>query len=504
MGWTGSTGADAMPTNSLRPIAPSSFGTKEARTLLERTSFGAPPDGVRALAEMTPRDAVDSILEQATGPVPDVREDEFDADIMSPPTDEQRRAYQRARQSGDEDTLARFRRLRQERQQRDRRQGRELQTWWLARMARHDTPFREKMTLFWHGHFATSYRGVEDSYHLFMQNQTFRLHAIGNFGELAHRIVRDPAMIAYLDNNASRHTHPNENLARELMELFCLGEGAYSESDIRNGARALTGYTFDDDAFVFRHQWHDKNIKHILGKSGNFDGDDFVDIILARRDCPIFITTKLYEYLVSGPLMDLSDADRRVATGVIRRLARVLQGRNYELRPMLEQLLLSEHFYDFAGQRAMVKSPIDLVVGAMRTLDIPARDPETLLRSLDVMGQTPFAPPSVKGWDGGRAWINTSTLFARHNTMTYLLTGVTQRGKTGETYDPMPLIAGLPDRSPRAVCARLLDVMIGSLATEQHADVLADFLAEHGDAVTPQTLLGVLALISTMPEFQLT
>src|SRR5690606_20773973 len=216
-----------------------------------------------------------------------------------------RRAIAEARRNRDEDALARIQARRQETERTDRRQFREMQRWWLKRMIESPRPLEEKMTLFWHGHFATSYRTIENSYHMYLQNQLLRANALGNYGELLYLIIRDPAMLAYLDNNNSRAGRPNENLARELMELFSLGVGAYSEQDIKEGARALTGYTFRDDEFYFDAGNHDDNPKTTVGRRGRLDGGGFVTAILGQRACSRFMCRKLYRYFVADiPVRD--------------------------------------------------------------------------------------------------------------------------------------------------------------------------------------------------------
>ena len=161
-------------------------------------------------------------------------------------------------------------------------------------------PLEEKLTLFWHGHFATGYRTIENSYHMYLQNMFFRNNAMGNFkDDLVLGIIHDPAMIKYLNNDQNRKQAPNENLARELMELFTLGEGeGYSEDDIKEGARTLTGYNIEDDEFAFRARQHDTGRKRIFGRSGEYDGDDFVNLIFTRRNASIFIIEKLYKFFV--------------------------------------------------------------------------------------------------------------------------------------------------------------------------------------------------------------
>ena len=291
----------------------------------------------------------------------------------------------------------------------------------MGRMIETSRPFQEKMTLFLHGHFATGYRPVEDSYHMFKQNELFRSNATGNFrDDLVRNIIRDPAMIKYLNNNQNSRRAPNENLARELMELFTLGEGrGYTEQDIKQGARALTGYTYRDDEFYFNAGNHDDEMKVIFGKRDKWDGDDFVDLIFARSSASDFICEKLYRFYVN----DSNNVHEGPAKSVIRQMAKTFKADNFELKPMLRKLFLSKHFYDESNRSAIIKSPTQLVVQAIRSLRAPARNMPRLVQACSLMGQDLFKPPSVKGWDGGRKWINTSTLFTRQNTLIYLLTG---------------------------------------------------------------------------------
>ncbi|MGE4198722.1 MAG: DUF1800 family protein, partial [Phycisphaerales bacterium] len=270
---------------SMRPIADSNFGFDQARHLLWRAGFGGTPKQIQTLVSWGAKRAVEYLVNYEDVPTDTVSESEFDRNIMRPATAEEREMNVRARRMNDEETVARLRARRQEAEREDRRQMSSIQRWWLKRMIETPRPLEEKMTLFWHGHFATSYRTIEDSYHMFMQNQLFRKHAVGDFRELLFAIIRDPAMIAYLDNNDSRKGRPNENLAREIMELFSLGVGNYTEQDIKEGARALTGYTFEDDDFTFQKNNHDEGRKSILGRSGTMDGDVFVKAILEQRAC---------------------------------------------------------------------------------------------------------------------------------------------------------------------------------------------------------------------------
>ncbi|MGP1272340.1 MAG: DUF1800 domain-containing protein [Phycisphaerales bacterium] len=495
-------------------IQPESFGYDEARHLLWRAGFGGNPEQIRTLAEWGPERSVDYLLgyDRVADPDPPTPES-FDRTIMRPPTADERDEYRRAQQVRDENTLARFRLRRQEAQRADRRQMRDIQRWWLARMISSPRPLQEKMTLFWHGHFATSYRTIENSYHMFMQNQLFRTRATGNLADLLFQIIRDPAMLAYLDNNESKKGKPNENLARELLELFSLGVGHYTERDIKEGARALTGYSFDDDRFVFREADHDTGVKRILGSSGAFDGDDFVKAILAQRQCSAFICRKLYRFFaedidLEADAGDLPDG----AYQTIRAMQRAMLASKYELKPTLRELFLSEHFYTKGVIGGQIKSPTVLVVGAVRSLGVPVRDLSILLDGMDLMGQSLFFPPSVKGWDGGRSWINTSTLFVRQNLLAYLLTGKKPHGYDAladrEVFDPSPLLSQLEAAVPGsssdagAVASYLLRLTLGR-ADSHAADELVGFLAQHRGPMSDDVLTGALLLITAMPEYQL-
>lgn len=495
----------------LAPIADRDFGYDQARHLLWRAGFGGTPDQIQALAAMGPRAAVDLLVEAERVPAEPVSEDLFDGRIMAEPTPEQVRAYRMALARRDEDALARLRIMRQEQQRDDRRQMQRIRQWWLRRLIESPRPLEEKMTLFWHGHFATSYRTIENSYHMFLQNMLFRRHALGNYGDLLFRIIRDPAMLAYLDNNNSRRGRPNENLARELMELFSLGVGHYTEADIRDGARALTGYTFRGNQFVFDRQGHDDGPKRILGRSGPLDGDAFVAAILEQRACSRFMARRLYAFFAAELPEDDRDLDPPTRDALADLAATMLRAR-YEVRPVLRRLFLSEHFYSPPVVGSQIKSPVVLVVGAVRSLRTPVRDLSVLLDAMDLMGQALFFPPSVRGWEGGRSWINTSTLFARQNTLVYLLTGRKPDGYDAladrERYDPTTLLEPLVRADPAAatdpdrLVPYLLRFTLGQ-APPHARQTLTDFIRQHGARPTPDLVTALLLLITAMPEYQL-
>jgi uncharacterized protein (DUF1800 family) len=507
------------PTTSLAPVKKTDWSYDHARHLLLRAGFGGTPQQYRLLAQWGPEKSVDHVLnfEQVTSypaPTTDPPPEGFKNDIMRPPTAAERAEINRARKAQDEDALAAIRIDRQRREREDRDQIRSMQKWWLKRMIETPRPLEEKMTLFWHGHFATSYRTIENSWHQFLQNNLFRTNAVGSFRTLLRAIVRDPAMLKYLDNDESRKGSPNENLARELMELFALGVGNYTERDIKEGARALTGYSFDFNDFVFRRDAHDSNSMTILGRQGAFDGDDFADIVLTQPACARFITAKLYRYLVNPMAGDTAPGTdgAKPHEKVIAQLAAKLSASNYELKPLLRTLFLSEHFHDPANVNAHIKSPAELVVGMVRSLRTPVRDLGVLNDALDLMGQNLFFPPNVAGWSGGRNWINTSTLFVRQNIANFLLTGKMPKGydplAATDRYNPTPLLEDLKsttpgsEKDPSAVANYLLRFTLGTDPKPEHQQLLTDHFKSN-DGVTPDSLTKALTLIATMPDYQL-
>ena len=491
---------------SLQPLKPANFRHEQARHLLWRAGFGGSQAQVMTLVEWGLEKSVEHIVGYDNVEFESPAADLFDKDIMHPPSEEERKMYQSARRAGNEELLAQARLERERRERLDRSQMAEVQKWWLRRMIETPRPLEEKLTIFWHGHFATSFRTIENSYHMYLQNQLLRRHASGNFGELLLAIIRDPAMIAYLDNNDSRKGRPNENLARELMELFSLGVGNYSEDDIKEGARALTGYTFVDDAFVFQKQNHDNGVKNILGKSGGFDGDGFVRIILEKRACAAFIARKLYSFFVADVPLTAKDADLEPAQrAVLRRLAATLTSGRYELKPFLKKLFLSEHFYEPRFINQQVKSPIQLVVGAIRSLNTPERDLSILNDALDRMGQRIFFPPSVKGWDGGRSWINTSTYFVRQNIMAFLIAAKMPRGYDAlaneQPFDPLDLLEP-QDKHRTTVVDAVLRITLGH-APVHAKETLESFLAASDGDVNKANVTALFLLATAMPEYQL-
>jgi uncharacterized protein (DUF1800 family) len=499
---------DARLQASLRPLKKESFTEDHARHLLWRAGFGGSADQISLLVKWGPEKSVNHLLnfEKVDGET--VKATDFDASIMRQPTREEREMQKAAQRSQDEDKLAELRKMRQDREQTDRQQIATMQRWWLTRMIETPRPLEEKLTLLWHGLFATNYRTIENSYHMFMQNQLFRMHAAGSYADLLKSLIRDPAMIKYLNNNESRKGHPNENLAREIMELFSLGIGNYTEEDIKEGARALTGYTFENNEFVFNPKIHDTGVKTILGRTGPMNGEEFVDTILAQPACSRYVARRLYHYFCADVPPDERGGEKLLEApqrDVIHQLASQLTSSQYQVKPALRRLFLSEHFYDQRFRNQQIKCPVVLVVGAIRSLNAPPRDLSILNDACDLMGQRIFFPPSVKGWEGGRSWINTSTYFVRQNVLAFLISGKKPQGfdasTDSEAFDSLAVL-GESASSPDAAIARVLHVTLGQAPPKATA-TLRTFLRENKDVIDQKTASGMLLLATAMPEYQL-
>lgn len=489
----------------LEPIDRKEFDYAAAQHLLQRAGFGGTPAQVRALVSLGLDKAVDYLVDFEGARVSN-EGFEFRNDILRAQTPEEQETLRRARAAKDAETIARLERERQERQNADRAQIAAMKRWWLTRMIETGRPLQEKLTLFWHGHFATGYRTIENSWHMLMQNGLFRSRCAAGFSDLAIGIISDPAMLKYLDNDENRRSSPNENLARELLELFMLGEGnGYTERDIKEGARALTGRTFRGNDYYFDRKVHDTGGKQILRRSGDFGGEDFVSIVLEQPGCARFISYKLYRFFVNdSPALD------REGVETIERMAKLMRDSRYQLRPVLAALFRSRHFYADGNRQSIIKSPTQLVVQAVRGLGTPPRSVDRLVELSDLMGQELFQPPSVKGWPGGRAWINTATMFTRQNTAVYLITGRNTRGPgsgDAEAYDAMHLVEHLRDSrgaiDPTECVRSLATTVLGMDPGAERRRTLEEYLRSVGGTIDNDRLKALLCLITAMPEYQL-
>ncbi|MEO8751762.1 MAG: DUF1800 domain-containing protein [Casimicrobiaceae bacterium] len=365
------------------------MGFDDARHLLVRTGFGPSDAEVRTFASLSREQAVAQLLR-----------DTRTSAVTAPPgwtADESPLRYPRPETATPEERKA-F-------QQQQVRQGLELRAWWVQEMLATPSPLTERMTLFWHNHFVSSQQKVRFARLMYAQNAMLRANALGSFATLLHAASKEPAMLLYLDVAQSRKGQPNENFAREVMELFTLGEGQYTEADIKEAARAFTGWSLDRETgqYLFRPGIHDYGVKTVLGRSGRFDGDNVLDVILAKPETAEFITAKLWREFVSA------DPDPRE----IRRIAQILRGQEYDMKAALRALFLSEAFWARDNRGTLVKSPVELVVGTLRQLEIAPGSAMPFAVAAAGMGQNLFSPPNVKGWPGGETWINSNTLLAR-------------------------------------------------------------------------------------------
>lgn len=296
--------------------------------------------------------------------------------------------------------------LDKEQKKRLRKQSREdiksLNLRWLEEMTRSRAQLREKMALFWHGHFASRNLNI-----LYQQQllAIFRDHALGNFGEMLRAVSKSAAMLAFLNNQQNKKQHPNENFAREVMELFTLGRGHYTENDVKEAARAFTGWGFRlNGEFIFKKRDHDEGSKTVFGKTGAFDGDAVLDLLLEQRQTARFLARKLYRFLVN---------DDRVPEERVAVLGDRFYDSGYDILRLLDDIFQSEWFYDRENTGCKIKSPVELWVGLRRMLLLELQDGEAQLLVQKALGQVLFNPPNVAGWPGGKAWIDSSSLMFR-------------------------------------------------------------------------------------------
>ena len=273
---------------------------------------------------------------------------------------------------------------------------------WLEEMINSESQLREKMAFFWHGHFACR------EINIFFQQlllQEIRSNALGNFGELLKAVSKSASMLAFLNNQQNRKQHPNENFAREVMELFTLGRGNYTENDIKEAARAFTGWGFNlTGEFVFRKNQHDAGSKTIFGKTGNFDGDDVLQMLLDNKQTAKYISKKLYKFLVN---------ENEVDDSKVNWLADRFYKSNYNTLSLLEDIFTSDWFYNEKNIGNRIKSPIELMAGMRRVLPMELETAQVQLLFQKVLGQVLFYPPNVAGWPGGKCWIDSSSLMFR-------------------------------------------------------------------------------------------
>jgi uncharacterized protein (DUF1800 family) len=474
----------------LKPLSPDAWDYAKARHLLVRAGFGGTPQEVEKLCAMGLYKAVDYLVDFQRQPSAAAL-DVAPLQPSSPLEEKLRNAFVRQQAAAARQSVTgnQFGRLRQ---------------WWLKRMVESPRPLQEKLTLFWHGHFATQQSVVDNSYILYHQNQLFREHAAGNFGGLLFGIVHDPVMIRYLDNNQNVKGHPNENLAREIMELFAMGEDqGYTEADIREAARALTGYTYDNNTGQFRVALdkHDEGEKTIFGQKGNWTGDDLVTLILQQPPTARFVAGKAFEFF----------AYRNPSGETIEQLASVLRANQHELAPMLKNLFLSEEFYSDRAVGAQIKSPVELVVGLLRDLGVHELSNYAEVEGMiQEMGQELFEPPDVKGWRYGRSWISANRVLMRYNAAAKLVQAAPQPGQSGVD------LVGILERGGCQSSTDAVDLFTKTCfarpLNEQQRKKLIDYLgplppppewAKQRDEINNRLRTLLILMIST-PEYQMT
>ncbi|MEA2688257.1 MAG: hypothetical protein QOD51_864, partial [Candidatus Eremiobacteraeota bacterium] len=368
--------------------------------------------------------------------------------------------------------------------------------WWLDRMVRSTRPLEEKMVLLWHDHFAT--RDV-DTPLMLRQNALFRRRALGSFPALLSDVMQDPAMGSFLNLIGSYKDEPNENFARELMELFTLGIGNYTEQDIRESARAFTGWTFRRNpdgtgTFFDNKRQHDDGTKTFLGQSGNFTGADVIGIIFRQPSAPRWFAKKLLAFFVyMDPEPQLVD-----------QVAALIRKHDFEMQPVMSALLRSNVFFSDRAYRALVKSPVDFLVGTHQLFGIPEVAPVELA-ALRAMGQVLFYPPNVKGWDGGKAWINSATILTREN----FANGIAQNPKMmqGASW----IGPAMRSMDPRGVAQTLTDTMLQGDVSKASVQQLVAYLGGSGQAalseLSPENVderfRNAAYLTMAMPAYQL-
>ena len=288
----------------------------------------------------------------------------------------------------------------------------DLQNWWFNQMLYTKAPLVERMTLFWHSHFTTAFKKVKDLGALYRQNQLLRKEALGSFRELLHDVSKSVAMLKYLDGSKNKKNNPNEKLARAVMEIFTLGKGrGYSENDIKEAAKAFTGWSVKNGKFFFNTTVHDKGEKFIFGKSDTYHGDDIINMILEKKQTARYISTILWK--------QFAGRHHHLPMALHRSLTQKLYDSDYQIKPVIRMILQSNAFYD--SKKSIIKSPIDLVAGAVLDLEIEASYYTTLIEAASNLGQNLFNPPSVRGWPGGEHWLNSESVTARKSILSRLL-----------------------------------------------------------------------------------
>jgi len=421
----------SLPTS---PQATVTWDARHAEHLLNRAGFGARRGEIEQAVAQGQASLVEALVE---------RRADVDPVLIQRPEEPSRREMREL--SADD-----RQRVQREVREKSRRQLIEYSAWSMGRMLSGEDPLLERMTLFWHGVFTTSSERVERSCMILQQDQLIREQALGNYGRLLEGMLKDPALLTYLDNQVNKKGNPNENLARELLELFSLGIGNYTEQDIKEVARALTGRGTDGHGlYSYNKGAHDDGEKSFFGQKGKFDGDDVARIVLAQDACPRYVARRILAYLEGA-----EPAGER-----LDEYAAFLRAQKYELKPFLRKLFLDPAFYREEILGARVQGPIEFMVGMSRRLGLDT-PPLMIAAGSALLGQRIFAPPNVKGWDEGEAWITTSSMMQRGN-LAGLLLGVVQIDDVIRADDPDMEATGAGDDAGMQKTHKPLDKQAG-------------------------------------------
>ncbi len=475
----------------LSPLPASSWTVQTARHLMNRAGFGegSVPVSSRELSRMSPSRAVSGFVD-----FEDMSDQVDEPDFLPGKLDfYSYRKKLKEKHPNDKD----LREEKYKKYKKDHRKAvRQLKTWWLKRMHRTKRPLEEKLALFWHGHFATEAREVKNANWNYQLNKVFRSNAAGNIKVMTFEVAKSPAMLRYLDNDKNKKKHPNENWSRELMELHTLGLGHFSERDVLESARAFTGWTIEDGEFSFNKSWHDRGTKEFLGHSGDFNGGDIIRILFEKGAVSLYFSLKILQHF----------AERKPDPEIVRAFAEVLRDENYHLKPMLETLFRSRYFYSDSVMGSKVKSPVQFVLGLLNDLQLEPEDVDyRFLRNvLSNLGQDLFDPPNVKGWDGNRDWINTSTLLHRYNLAEDLVFG-----RKIDGLSPEQLFSQSDPNTAGDVISTLTDRFFVTSIDKDQTSALLDLLERSKtDKFSPdehsnKKLKKLITTLLSSPEYQL-
>ncbi|MCC6510478.1 MAG: DUF1800 domain-containing protein [Pirellulaceae bacterium] len=363
-----------------------------------------------------------------------------------------------------------------------------LSVWWLHDMFHTPTPLLEKMTLFWHGHFATGAEKVKETQVMLDQNRLIRRHALGSVRAMVHGIAKDPAMLVYLDSAVNRKAHPNENFARELMELFCLGEGNYSEQDVQQLARCFTGWEVRRNQFRFNNYQHDAGKKSLLGSQNIDTGEQAVDVVLDNPQAARFVVGKLFRFFIAD--------EPSPPLALLEPLAQQLVTEQWQVAGVVRRMLGSQLMFSDIVRGRKIRSPIDWAFNWMKASRI-STNLKKLSELLAELGQSVFFPPNVKGWDGGRAWINSSTLVGRTNLINQVMRDGATRwdGGTIEDFWRRERVS-----SSEGLVAWIQRVMLAVPLSDERRQTLIQALESTGGF---QRRVDCLVLAAAFPEMQL-